>query len=75
MKNGEKKVLMANGVFILYDEVIKRDKTNLDIFSIKDKSLTDLENLSGPDILANENIEAGLNSYGEIMKTINADLN
>ena len=49
-----------------YDEVIKRDKTNLDIFLIKDKSLTDLENLPDPDILANEiieNIESGLDSF------------
>ena len=57
-----------------YEEIIKRDKTNLDIFWIKDKSLTDLENLPDPDILANEiieNIEAGLNSFREIMETIN----
>ena len=60
----------------IYDEVIERDKTNLDIFWIKDKSLTDLENLPDPDILANEiieNIEAGLNSFREIMETINGD--
>lgn len=59
-----------------YDEIIERDKTNLDIFWIKDKSLTDLDNLPDPDVLANEiieNIEAGLNSFKEIMETINAD--
>jgi len=52
-----------------YDEIIKRDKTNLDIFWIKDKSLTDLENLPDPDVLANEiieNLEAGLNSFKEL---------
>ncbi len=61
-----------------YDEVIERDKTNLDIFWIKDKSLTDLENLPDPDVLANEiieNVEAGLNSFGGIMETINGDDN
>ncbi len=61
-----------------YNEVIERDKTNLDIFWIKDKSLTDLENLPDPDVLANEiieNIEAGLNSFREIMETINGDDN
>jgi type I restriction enzyme M protein len=59
-----------------YAEIIERDKTNLDIFWIKDKSLTDLDNLPDPDVLANEiieNIEAGLNSFKEIMGTINGD--
>jgi type I restriction enzyme M protein len=61
-----------------YAEIIERDKTNLDIFWIKDKSLTDLDNLPDPDVLANEiieNIEAGLNSFKEIMETINGDEN
>jgi len=61
-----------------YAQIIERDKTNLDIFWIKDKSLTDLDNLPDPDILANEiieNIEAGLNSFREIMETINGDEN
>ncbi len=59
-----------------YAEIIERDKTNLDIFWIKDQSLTDLDNLPDPDVLANEiieNIEAGLNSFKEIMATINGD--
>ena len=59
-----------------YDEVIARDKTSLDIFWLKDKSLTDLDNLPDPDILASEiieNIEAGLNSFKEIMETINGE--
>ena len=40
-------------------------------FWLKDKSLTDLENLPDPDVLASEiieNIEAGLNSFREIIK-------
>jgi len=56
-----------------YDEIIARDKTNLDIFWLKDKSLADLDNLPDPDILANEiieNIEAGLESFKEVMATI-----
>ncbi|MBS1647249.1 MAG: SAM-dependent DNA methyltransferase [Bacteroidetes bacterium] len=59
-----------------YEEIIERDKTNLDIFWIKDEGLTDLDNLPDPDILANEiieNIEAGLNSFKEIMETLNED--
>ena len=57
-------------------EQIARDKTSLDIFWIKDKSLTDLDNLPDPDILANEiieNIESGLNAFKEIMETINGN--
>ncbi len=56
-----------------YDDIIARDKTNLDIFWLKDKSLTDLDNLPDPDILASEiieNIEAGLASFKEILDTI-----
>ena len=59
-----------------YEEVLARDKTNLDIFWLKDKSLADLDNLPDPDILANEiieNIEAGLESFKEIMATINGN--
>lgn len=54
-----------------YEEIIARDKTNLDIFWLKDKSLTDLDNLPDPDILANEiieNIESGLIVLGRLWK-------
>jgi type I restriction enzyme M protein len=57
-----------------YDEIISRDKTSLDITWIKDKSLADLDNLPDPDVLANdiiENLEAGIESFKEIMVTIN----
>jgi type I restriction enzyme M protein len=49
-----------------YDEIINRDKTSLDIFWLKDKSLADLDNLPEPEVLAEEiieNIEAGLSSF------------
>ena len=57
-----------------YEEIIARDKTSLDITWIKDKSLADLDNLPDPDVLAGEiieNLEAGLESFREIMITIN----
>lgn len=57
-----------------YEDIITRDKTSLDIFWIKDKSLTDLDNLPDPDVLAEEiieNLESGLNSFRAIMGTIN----
>jgi type I restriction enzyme M protein len=52
-----------------YEQIIARDKTSLDIFWLKDKSLADLDNLPEPDVLALEiieNLEAGLNSFREI---------
>ena len=58
-----------------YDEIIARDKTSLDITWLKDKSLADLDNLPDPDILAAEiieNLEAGLESFREIMVKLNS---
>ena len=52
-----------------YDEILARDKTSLDIFWLKDNSLTDLDNLPDPDELAGEiieNIESALSSFEEI---------
>jgi type I restriction enzyme M protein len=49
-----------------YEQIIARDKTSLDIFWLKDKSLADLDNLPEPDVLAGEiieNLEAGLESF------------
>lgn len=57
-----------------YDELTARDKTSLDLFWLKDKSLTDLDNLPEPDELAEdiiENLEAGLNSFREILNSLN----
>lgn len=52
-----------------YEQIIARDKTSLDIFWLKDKSLADLDNLPEPDVLADEiiqNLEAGLDSFRAI---------
>ena len=52
-----------------YEQIVARDKTSLDIFWLKDKSLADLDNLPEPDDLAEEiieNLEAGLNSFRQI---------
>lgn len=57
-----------------FDEVTARDKTNLDIFWLKDDSLADMENLPDPDVLAQEiveNLEAGLESFREIINGLN----
>lgn len=39
------------------DEILKRDKTNLDIFWLKDESLDDIDSLPEPGIIANELVE------------------
>jgi len=52
-----------------YKEILKRDKTNLDIFWLKDESLDDLDNLPDPDIIATElteELEAALDELKEI---------
>ena len=52
-----------------YDEIIARDKTNLDIFWMKDDSLEDTENLPAPEILAAEiveQLEAALSEFRSV---------
>jgi type I restriction enzyme M protein len=58
-----------------YEEIIARDKTNLDIFWLKDKSLADLDNLPDPDELAEEiieDVEAALDGFRGIMGVLNS---
>jgi type I restriction enzyme M protein len=52
-----------------YDELMKRDKVNLDIFWLKDESLDDSDNLPAPDIIAKEivdNLESALEQFTSI---------
>jgi type I restriction enzyme M protein len=52
-----------------YDELLQRDKVNLDIFWLKDESLEDSENLPSPDIIAKEiaeNLESALDQFASI---------
>ncbi len=52
-----------------YDELLKRDKLSLDLFWIKDKSLTDTDSLPAPDIIATEiadDLEAALEQFTKI---------
>ena len=52
-----------------YDDLIKRDKVNLDIFWLKDESLEDSANLPPPDIIATEimeDLQAALEQFSEI---------
>ncbi|MDD2829099.1 MAG: class I SAM-dependent DNA methyltransferase [Sulfuricurvum sp.] len=56
-----------------YEEIVARDKTSLDILWLKDDALSDLDNLSEPDVLAIdiiENIEAALLSFREVVSEL-----
>jgi type I restriction enzyme M protein len=58
-----------------YAQIKERDKTSLDIFWIKDKSLADLDSLPDPDVLASEiidNLETAMESFREIMAELEA---
>jgi type I restriction enzyme M protein len=59
-----------------YDEIMLRDKTSLDIFWLKDKNLTDLDNLPDPDVLVEdiiENLESSLESLREISNNLSKE--
>ena len=52
-----------------YDELVSRDKVNLDIFWLRDNSLEGSEDLQPPEIIAaeiSENLEAALEQFAEI---------
>jgi type I restriction enzyme M protein len=52
-----------------YEDLLKRDKLSLDLFWIKDKTLTDTDSLPAPDVLAVEiadDLEAALEQFSKI---------
>ncbi|MGB6872545.1 MAG: class I SAM-dependent DNA methyltransferase [Dehalococcoidia bacterium] len=56
-----------------YEELIQRDKVNLDIFWLKDASLEDSANLPDPNILAREiaeNLESALDQFTTIHQNL-----
>ena len=58
-----------------YDDLVKRDKVNLDIFWLKDESLEDSANLPAPDIIAAEiidDLEAALEQFATIAEDFGA---
>ena len=51
------------------DELLSRDKASLDLFWLRDASMTDLNNLPEPDVLAEEimeNLRAALGHFGAV---------
>lgn len=56
-----------------YEELIKRDKLNLDIFWLKDDSLEDIDSLPSPDVIAAEiveNLEAALEQFRSVAEEL-----
>ena len=55
-----------------HEELLHRDKASLDVFWLKDASMTDMENLPEPDVIAAEimeNLRSALNS----VETVNGN--
>ena len=56
-----------------YDELMQRDKVNLDIFWLRDESLEDSESLPDPEVLAMEiveNLESALDQFRAIYEDL-----
>ena len=61
-----------------YKDLITRDKASLDIFWLKDESLSESENLPDPDVLAAEiveDLEAALEQFREIATDLSTPIN
>lgn len=62
--------------YVTYDEVMARDKVNLDIFWLRDESLEDSANLPNSDVLALEILEdlkAALSQFESIEEDLSAE--
>jgi type I restriction enzyme M protein len=57
-----------------YDELVARDKASLDIFWLRDETLADSDNLSPPEVIAQEIVE-DLEAALEQFRLIASDLN
>jgi type I restriction enzyme M protein len=60
-----------------YEELVGRDKANLDIFWLRDESLEDSENLPAPEVLAAEiveNLEAALEQFASIYEELTPEV-
>jgi type I restriction enzyme M protein len=56
-----------------YDELIKRDKVNLDLIWLRDESLEDTDNLPPPEVIAQEiieDLEAALAEFAAIAQSV-----
>jgi type I restriction enzyme M protein len=58
-------------------KLFARDETFLNISCLKDKSLADLDNLPGPDVLAEEieeSLETALASFQEVLRRLSGEI-
>ena len=58
-----------------YDELVARDKANLDLIWLKDDSLEDAANLPSPEVIAREimeNLESALTEFSAIVEALEA---
>ena len=56
-----------------YDELVQRDKLNLDIFWLKDDNLQDIDSLPAPDVIAAEiveNLQAALAQFSAVAEEL-----
>ena len=56
-----------------YNELVQRDKANLDIVWLKDESLEDTENLPPPDVIVREiteNLQSALEQFSSIERDL-----
>lgn len=59
-----------------YNELIERDKANLDIFWLRDESLEDSANLPAPEVIAEEiteNLESALEQFAAIYQNLESN--
>jgi type I restriction enzyme M protein len=57
------------------EELVKRDKLSLDLFWVKDKSLTDTDSLAAPEVIATEiadDLETALELFTKIAARLNS---
>jgi type I restriction enzyme M protein len=58
-----------------YEELVARDKANLDLIWLKDDSLEDAANLPAPEVIAREimeNLESALTEFSSIVEALEA---
>lgn len=71
--NREDRVESQRFKFYTYEELIARDKVNLDLIWLKDDSLEDAANLPAPEVIAREimeNLESALSEFTAIVEAL-----
>ena len=72
-KNRHKRTESERFKCFTYDELLKRDNVNLDLFSLKDEALEESANLPTPEIIAQEisdDLEAALEQFATIVEDL-----